>query len=300
MREEFNPGMEWLRNNLEKVPAYEYPLVRLVDSVGFAEDQGGLVPVRPQEGWNRCSLQLGIREHVFVAVVAGGNGLNGSDWSPLERQCSLDRHHTTLLQSTDVLDQIHGAASVVRWGYQTMAGRGAHRTCNFYREVNQPGVRGNLLQALREARCLLSEDAEVDEDSAGVGNALGWLSEVPGIRRTPFATKILAFMAPESCGVYDTKLAEEFGRWLGDERAPVARAMIGNHSRAKQPGIGPVSSPTVQRVYSHWCSFLRCARDQLLREVDERLGRELEAKGYACGEGARAIDVERMIWQLMP
>jgi hypothetical protein len=112
----------------------------------------------------------------------------------------LDREFFNLLWAPDRAEQARGLASIVYWGFYTFSdGYARNRVKNLI-----TGPRGALLGTEKMFECLA--DAKEHVRNRRHGMALGSLGDIAQLSRTPFASKIIAFLDPQSAGVYDNRI----------------------------------------------------------------------------------------------
>ena len=115
------------------------------------------------------------------------------------------------------------------------------------------------------------------------GAALGSLNGVSQLQRTPFASKIIAFVDPDKAGIYDNRIGNA-----------LASSATDSHLAG---GVGSVSSGSIKGIYDQWCEHLS--------EIAEFLNEGIEsAKSWRWIENEsgeqdwRALDVERTYFSL--
>jgi hypothetical protein len=193
---------------------------------------------------------------------------------------ALDRYHGQLLRSTSHDDQLLGLASIVYWGYFTFSDSYARNKVTWLLQGRgrQSGVTLGPTNAAI-ANCLQFVVTRQ------YGQALSAFNGISQLNRTPFASKIVAFLAPDNVGVYDNRIMNGLNQ--ANWGSIVSPCQIKN-------GVGQVNSKTIQRRYQNWCAFL------------QRIASDLNGMGpqymWQCTERTpqvwRALDVERAIFQL--
>lgn len=189
---------------------------------------------------------------------------------------ALDAYHYRLLRSGQQEDRLLGLASVVYWGYYSFGHAYAENRVKWL--VN--GYRTQLATTPRMAYACTTA-AQNHLHRKDLGKALASLRNLSQLNQTPFASKVIAFMAPSIAGVYDNRIS----RGLAQE--PWAGGMNAN--------VGRVDSSKVSASYQSWCIYLSQIASQLNLGIS--LGKEW---AWSCGneEGQRwrAIDVERALF----
>lgn len=116
-----------------------------------------------------------------------------------------------------------------------------------------------------------------------MGDAIASLGGLSQLNRTPFASKVIAFMAPSVAGVYDNRIAD--GLSLEGWATNIAC------------GIGNINSPQVRNCYQSWCVYLTQIASQLNLGIE--LGKNWK---WSCGEDKahawRALDIERALFAI--
>ncbi len=221
------------------------------------------------------------RAHVRASNSPAQFSLGGARWAELVHpepgeitDLELDCYHAGLLHSTDPADNLLGTLSTVFWGFYTFSPPFA--TVRAMRHHGGHGARPAASPAL-VAQCLKA-DAPTD-----IGAALGRLGALSQLGRTPFASKVIAFMYPDRAGVLDNKIANGLAASAWARGAPFL------------DGIGDVRAPRYQRRYVAWCEFLcRVAAGMNAGIAD---GADWHwAAGASGPQEWRAIDVERAIF----
>jgi hypothetical protein len=188
----------------------------------------------------------------------------------------LDSYHHSLLKSNDAQDQLLGLASVVYWGFYTFGDN--YSRVRVFLLINgygryPPTVANNAAERINAMSNFL--------DHGDAGAALGTLSGISQLNRTPFASKVVAFLAPSVAGVYDNRIQAGLSneKWAGHINS----------------GVGAVSSPSIKKSYQSWCVFLSLVSSQLNCGIGS--GKEWS---WSCGQdwkqSWRALDVERALF----
>ncbi|EGH29587.1 MULTISPECIES: hypothetical protein [Pseudomonas syringae group] len=136
----------------------------------------------------------------------------------------LDAYHHQLLRSTQNEQSVLGYLSVLYWGhYATSKGatnrnralskvQGAIKGSSFVRKGVNSRRRG-LVDLPHDQAVRLIREAITLVDSARYGEAISVLCALPQLKFA-FASKIVAFLSPSTCGVIDSVIAKknpEFG-----------------------------------------------------------------------------------------
>lgn len=188
---------------------------------------------------------------------------------------ALDQYHTGLLHSDDPVKNLLGTLSVVFWGFYSMGGVAPTRALWHLKNIKSKTAATPQIvhTALQETRA-----------PADLGIAMGKISHISQLGRTPFASKVIAFCRPDDAGVMDNRLSTGLSReaW--------------SHSLNIRRGIGDVSVERYQERYSTWCRFLVLLRNQLNSGIDTK-GMDWCWSENNVPQRWRAIDVERAIFQ---
>jgi hypothetical protein len=185
----------------------------------------------------------------------------------------LDRHHFDLLHSTDPSRQLLGVASVIYWGFFTFSDNLARVRARKFLQATSADDAARFVDAV-VSTYVASED---------FGQVLACCEGVAQLGRTPFASKVLAFMFPEMAAVYDNKLDARLSELPWSHNAPFIGA------------VGTVKNSKVRWRYNSWLRFLTLAAAQLNRHIAQ--GADL---CWRTEEGVthtwRPLDVERAIF----
>lgn len=213
-----------------------------------------------------CDIQ--ISENIFASYR-----------TPRQNQVTnnrLDSYHHNLLMSNDPQEQLLGLASVVYWGFYTFG-----ETYARVRVTRLIDGYGNYPPTTTDVAANRIGNVSRFLDQGDVGSALGSLSGISQLNRTPFASKVVAFLAPSVAGVYDNRIQDG----LSEE------AWASHLNK----GVGAVSSPSIKNSYQSWCMFLSLVSSQLNFGIS--VGRNWS---WSCGENMnqtwRALDVERALF----
>lgn len=121
-------------------------------------------------------------------------------------------------------------------------------------------------------------DAIGDIEYGRYGRALGRFAGISQLGRTPFASKVIAFLCPERAGVYDNEIAR------GLARHPLLSQFTARNRifHGCTDGIGQVHNSRIQHRYQAWC--------KRLTDIAAYIGKR------GRGPILRALDVERRIF----
>ena len=201
--------------------------------------------------------------------------------TPVENQRTdlwLDNYHYQLLHSKLAEERLLGITSVVYWGYFTFGDAYAQNKVDWL-------INGNRTQPATTAVMAFAQtSAAINHlDQRSMGEAIASLRGLSQLNQTPFASKVIAFMAPSVAGVYDNRIAD------GLSLHPWATVL--------SKGIGQTNSPQVRNCYQLWCVYLSQIASQL------NLGIALGKKWtWSCAEDQsmswRALDVERALFAM--
>jgi hypothetical protein len=178
----------------------------------------------------------------------------------------LDNYHHNLLRSDDAHLNVMGMASIIYWGWAN--GNNRHARVQWF--LNGHGNMQQTTAAIAQERLLCAREAL---ENGNCGLALGSFHGVSQLGRTPFASKIIAFLAPNSAGVYDTKI----------QNAILELPALANWQplNAAQGGCGCVADNAMQERYNAWCNALQTIA--------------MEISTLGLGQ-LRPLDVERAIF----
>jgi hypothetical protein len=195
--------------------------------------------------------------HLFISRLADlndldfGGGLHGQ-FVPAGARTDreLDAYQHMLLWHESEHNNLAGLASVVYWGFATrneaFAQWSVNRLMQGYRV--QPAVA--VTPAVAAAHCLRAARNAVAQGQ--YGEALGHMGSLYQLGRTPFASKVIAFIDPDNAGVYDNKI----------NNGLVSHPILANHIvpgglfERCTDGIGAVNQLDIQRRYHAWCKAL--------------------------------------------
>lgn len=184
----------------------------------------------------------------------------------------LDQYHQNMLLSEHPEQVVLGLASAIYWGFYTFSHNYAVNRIHWFLQGRLPY--GNSVSPNGAMLCL--ETAHGYANKGHLGQAISGLSGQNQLSRTPFASKIIAFLAPDKAGVYDNRIRNG----LNQNSYPLS---IRN-------GVGSVHTPTVQKRYQSWCEYLQQVAG-LLNQKDWR---------WSCGADKeqlwRPLDVERSLF----
>lgn len=216
-------------------------------------------------------ITIGGRGAIFVPPLRGS-------WTDL----ALDVYHQRLLTSGTRVDRLLGLASVVYWGFITHNDPLARVRVNWLLHGHGGRAGANLHNT--EAALLES----IDELAARrFGTALNSLNGISQLSRTPFGSKVIAFLSPDQAGVYDNRIMNGLNNVTWSITQDLGARLRG--------GVGNTNEQRVKQRYHNWCLFLQRVATQL-----NHLGGDYQ---WQCTEltpqAWRAIDVERALFQLL-
>jgi hypothetical protein len=153
----------------------------------------------------------------------------------------LDQYHNSLLLSNNIEDVVLGVCSVQFWGYLSgkngamSEGRALARTHWFLngREGEQGNSATEIYNKVVSARKFIH--------LLKIKEALRELMSLRYLGMS-FASKVLAFISPEKCAVYDSLIAE----LLKNSAAPIHREMY------IRPHLPEAKS---SEIYEKWCAY---------------------------------------------
>jgi len=189
---------------------------------------------------------------------------------------ALDQYHATLLHSENAVDNLLGTLSTVYWGFYTFT----ERLASVRATRHLMGYRTKPATTPAEIAKILGNIKRAPDKGA----PLGLLKDVSQLGRTPFASKVIAFLDPAHAGVLDNRLED------GLQKCQWARgaAFLG--------GIGQVSHPGKRNAYRAWCEFLCKIAERLNDGI--AAGKSWHWQGReASRQKWRAVDVERAIFR---
>jgi hypothetical protein len=191
---------------------------------------------------------------------------------------SLDNYHTKLLHSESPDERLIGIVSVIYWGYFSFGDNYARNKVDWLISGNRSQPPTTSAIAFTHTTAALNSLEQLQ-----IGDAIASLYGVSQLNRTPFASKIIAFMAPSIAGVYDNRISDGLSR----------NAWATHLSK----GIGPTKSRQIRNSYQSWCIYLTQIASQINLGIS--LGKEWE---WSCGNDQRqlwrAIDVERAMFAM--
>lgn len=195
----------------------------------------------------------------------------------------LDRYHQGLLcpkkpeqpgQPDQQTQVVLGLASVIYWGFYTFGHNFAVNRVNWFLQGRPP--HGNPVCPNEAVRCL--QTARSHAKTGHMGQAISALSGLNQLSRTPFASKVIAFLDPDKAGVYDNRIRNG----LHQDPYPLS---IRN-------GVGSVRTVRYQQRYQAWCEYLQ--------QVAGLLNEGKEDRTWSCAgdieECWRPLDVERALF----
>ena len=157
-------------------------------------------------------------------------------------------------------------ASVIYWGWANAPIR--YDRVNWF--LNGHGNMPPTTAVIAQERLIRAKKA-LEEGNRGL--ALSSFHGVSQLGRTPFASKMIAFLAPNLAGVYDKKI----------QNAIQALPALANWQplSAAQGGCGCVANNAMQERYNAWCNAL------------QTIATEISTRGLGQ---LRPLDVERAIF----
>lgn len=193
----------------------------------------------------------------------------------LATDLELDQYHHQLLHSSDPEQNLLGTASVIFWGFYTFKRTYALNKVKWHIE----GIKSkspSTPELIQEK--LIGANSRID-----VGKAIGEIESLSQLGSIPFASKVIAFMKPESAGIYDNQIHKGLTSCDWFEASKL------------ETRIGTASSRSVQNGYTRWCDFLVRIADTLNTEIDNgQLWQWTDRSGKNCKW--RALDVERALF----
>jgi len=219
---------------------------------------------------NRGTHDIQLSPTVFGRFVIPTPGQITDIW--------LDQYHYHLLRAQSPDDRLLGLVSVVYWGYFTFGDAYARNKINWL-------INGNrTMPATTPALAVAHITAAINHlNQRCMGEAMASLRGLSQLSQTPFASKVIAFMAPSLAGVYDNRIADGLS--------------LEPWSKNISNGIGQTNSPQVRNCYQSWCIYLSQIASQLNLGIS--LGYKWE---WSCGNDNaqlwRALDVERALFTI--
>lgn len=198
----------------------------------------------------------------------------------------LEEHHYNLLRSANDKKAILGYLSVVYWGHYSGKNgipRGSRalarvRLAHFgaFRLRNGSRERINGVEDIGLAACAqLIGRAAIHVDAGRCGEALRTLCDLPGLQFA-FASKVVAFLLPDRCGVIDSVIAE---------KCPGLGFVVDRNGYIRNNGRNA-------NAYETYCATL-VEKALALNALGEKFQwTDRDGKKYSW----RAIDVERAIY----
>lgn len=187
----------------------------------------------------------------------------------------LDKYHNQLLHSNIDSDNLIGTASIIFWGFYTFSEK--YSMIRVERHLNgYKGMSGATSEYINRVIANIKH-------RKSMGDKLSELKSVSQLSRTPFASKVIAFMFPENAGVYDNQIFNGLNRseWAKDADLITK--------------IGSVDNPAIQNGYTKWCLFL----SEVAKKMNESI---INGKNWFWNDlnedprPWRAIDVERSLF----
>lgn len=239
------------------------------------------------------SLQIARDQYDYpwAAVTAGpgpialASGISGQfdDRPTAVTDLPLDDHHHRLLNSPRDADIRQGCGSVIYWGFRTYSDQFAQRRARlFFSHVTATASHVAGLVRRAGSHCF----------SGDWGLSLKRIGQLPQLSQLPFASKVIAFLAPVDAGVYDNRI-NRFIITSGLDVPMLGRQAVAVNQRGSMV-YAAVAGAANQEIYQRWCERLQGLRDSL-----NALGLSYQ---WTCPAGSkqnwRAIDVERALFRL--
>lgn len=193
----------------------------------------------------------------------------------LSTDLELDLYHHKLLHSSNPDQNLLGTASVIFWGFYTFKRTYALNKVKWHIE----GIKSKSPSTPE----LIQEKLTGANSSIDVGKAMGEINTLSQLGSIPFASKVIAFMRPESAGIYDNQIHKGLINCDWFEASEL------------NTRIGTASSKSVQSGYTRWCDFLSKIADTLNTEIENGQSwhwTDRSGKNYKW----RALDVERALF----
>jgi hypothetical protein len=212
----------------------------------------------------------------------------------------FDSQLNAMLHAPDDMENRRALASVIFWGHLS-AGVGFAR-----RRVGRLVLPTPNRMGLADRGVAVRLDQMVQALGRGdTASAIAALFPISQLGLS-FASKVVAFAAPDRAGVLDNRIMNALRRWaaIGEGREPASpeeaiAIRLGRCAEArgillsKSLMTRPISDARLHDAYSGWCA--------LLSEAAATLNRTGSAWSHPNEGGAqtwRAVDVERAIFQL--
>ena len=221
------------------------------------------------DGYYYPAFRIEVGPYIDNPNLDFGDGLFGSFVPTSKPTCAkLDTFHRELLQDESPAKNLAGLASVIYWGYAVFGDKYArNKVCWFlYGRSKGPVTRDDAKESINDARNAISQRC--------YGKALGHIGRMGQLGRTPFASKVVAFLAPDAAGVYDNQIM-----WGLKNHPLLQKSGLFDQCRK---GVGSASSPSIQKRYNEWCNALQKIADTTNSEGN--------------GSSLRPLDVERAIY----
>ena len=186
----------------------------------------------------------------------------------------VDEYHRKLLSSENRTDNLLGTASVIYWGFYTFGPKYSMSRVkrHLYGHNNKSATTPDMIHSV-----LQNIKASTDR-----GHSISYLSEISQLGRISFASKVVAFIHPETAGVYDKQIDDGL----------ISLDKTGQRTSL----IGSVKNMSVQSGYREWCENLHTVS----RDLNEKIARGEKFCWVDPSQGIqnwRAIDVERALFQ---
>ncbi len=189
---------------------------------------------------------------------------------------ALDEYHNNLLNSSNPDENLLGTASIIFWGFYTFKTNYALNKLHWHLEGHknkQPATAFDVSNRLTQAR-----------NEKDPGRALLCLSDISQLGSIPFASKVIAFLKPNTTGIYDNQIH----KGLIDTDWYITSGI--------ETKIGEVRNKSVQRGYTKWCELISKIADELNSGINA--GNDWKWRDPSTGTSSlwRAIDVERALF----
>jgi len=187
----------------------------------------------------------------------------------------LDKYHHDLLFSSDPVKNLLGTASVIFWGFYTFKANYALNKLKWH-------LYGNNAKPA-STPYLVNQKITLAKDESNPGKALSHLSDLSQLGSIPFASKVIAFLKPDTTGIYDNQIHKGLMKVDWYEQS-------GLDTR-----IGSVKNGLVQKGYEGWCDLLVKLAEDMNKGI--AAGKQWEWKepsGSLCQW--RALDIERSLF----
>ena len=197
----------------------------------------------------------------------------------------LDEHHHQLLRSTQDERVLMGYLSILYWGHY--AGSDGHTNGSRALSKVQTAINGSnflhLSQPRRrrglvdfnpgEAVCLIRQAIRL-VDAGHFGDGVRVLCGLPQLQFA-FASKVVAFLAPNTCGVIDSVIARKYPQYGFKLRGGYVSVVNENF-----------------QLYQRYCTALSATASKRNEMGDDTRWRDRDGQAFPW----RAVDVERAMY----